>query len=465
MTAHYKNSRFTLVLLVLALLVLGPVGAAWAQVTVTAADPSSAAQGTISLDVAISGSGFDSSAAVKFLVTGSTNETGGITVKKVSVRGSKKLIATIDVADTAVVNKFDIEVTLSGDRKGKGTTLFTVSAKNVDPCIGATAALVVDKETPNAPKRLYLANASATCLRPLYTFGSSFLHRATFRVIDQEGGPEGRVVVSDGGDDLLFISFPIGPDMWVDPASISVRRIFDPEEPGFVDNTHFDLAEDGHRLAYVTTAEDGSSTIQTFLYRLRVLDDVDACASAATACRHEVGMLLAERVGGPDMISSPRWSPNEAWIYVEDRRGDFYRPYISRVSPTVPLGVGEFPEVVVAGSDIWLFEMRPSGVGDVMVYGEREGLACHQVRVVPTASCSGGVCTGQVNSLSPRLLARWATLQSIEGSTLSLFVAGAKEDRRGRCTSTNDIARAVDTPATGVQITTILSGAHMPVAN
>ncbi|HSN70757.1 MAG TPA: hypothetical protein VLT59_04580 [Steroidobacteraceae bacterium] len=54
----------------------------------------------MSLDVAISGSAFDSTAQVEFLVTGTTNP-GGITVKKVVVRGSKKLIATTDVSDSA----------------------------------------------------------------------------------------------------------------------------------------------------------------------------------------------------------------------------------------------------------------------------------------------------------------------------------------------------------------------------
>ena len=43
-----------------------------AQVTVTAADPSSAVQGTVSLDVTVTGSGFNSTASVKFLVTGTT---------------------------------------------------------------------------------------------------------------------------------------------------------------------------------------------------------------------------------------------------------------------------------------------------------------------------------------------------------------------------------------------------------
>jgi hypothetical protein len=105
-----------------------PFGLATAQVTVTAADPAAAPQGTLSLDVIVTGSGFDSTAAVSFLVTGTTNP-GGITVKKISVKNTKRLVATIDIADTAVVDKFDIEVKLSNGRKGKGTTLFSVQRK------------------------------------------------------------------------------------------------------------------------------------------------------------------------------------------------------------------------------------------------------------------------------------------------------------------------------------------------
>jgi hypothetical protein len=105
------------------------------DVQVNSADPSSAVQGTIDLDVEIAGSGFDNSAVVDFFVTGTTNP-GGITVKKVKTRGSKKIIATINVADTATVVDFDIEVSLSSGRKGKGTTLFSVKMKpNGDPCV------------------------------------------------------------------------------------------------------------------------------------------------------------------------------------------------------------------------------------------------------------------------------------------------------------------------------------------
>ena len=125
--------------LALALFCAIPSTDAQSQVLVTSADPASAPQGTISLDVTVNGNGFDSTAAVNFLVTGTTNP-GGITVKKVAVRGSKKLIATIEIAATAVVTNFDIEVQLSGGRKGKGTSLFAVLSKpNSDPCaVGAS---------------------------------------------------------------------------------------------------------------------------------------------------------------------------------------------------------------------------------------------------------------------------------------------------------------------------------------
>ena len=98
------------------------------EVQVNSADPSSALQGTVDLDVEIKGSGFDNSAAVDFFVTGTTNP-GGIIVKKIKVRGPKKIIVTIDVDSGADVADFDIQVRLSGGRNGKGTTLFSVKQK------------------------------------------------------------------------------------------------------------------------------------------------------------------------------------------------------------------------------------------------------------------------------------------------------------------------------------------------
>ena len=124
--------RINLTFLSLLVLGLAPIGAAVAQIKVTAAMPASAVQGTISLDVVVSGSGFNSSAKVQYFVTGTTNP-GGITVKKVVYRNSNELVTTVDVADMAVLANFDIQVTLSNGRKGKGTTLFSVKPKPGNP--------------------------------------------------------------------------------------------------------------------------------------------------------------------------------------------------------------------------------------------------------------------------------------------------------------------------------------------
>jgi hypothetical protein len=113
MNVRNRPALYSLTLLILALV---PLGAAQAQqVKVTAADPASTTQGTVSLDVTVSGSGFDSTAWPTFFVSGTT-DTGGVTVTKTVVKGSRQLIATIDVADTAAVAKFDIEVTLDSGR-------------------------------------------------------------------------------------------------------------------------------------------------------------------------------------------------------------------------------------------------------------------------------------------------------------------------------------------------------------
>ena len=126
----YKQFGLALV----ALLVLGfaPAGTAFAQIKVTAATPSSTEQGTIALDVVVNGSGFDKTAMVDYFVTGTTNP-GGISVRKVVFHSSKELVTTIDVADTADLASFDIQVRLQNGRKGKGTTLFSVKPKPNSP--------------------------------------------------------------------------------------------------------------------------------------------------------------------------------------------------------------------------------------------------------------------------------------------------------------------------------------------
>ena len=78
-------------------------------VKVTAADPSEAEQGAIALDITITGDGFGTDSEVEFLVT-ETEDPGGITVGPVNRRGPKELVVTIEVAEDATIEFFDIRV-------------------------------------------------------------------------------------------------------------------------------------------------------------------------------------------------------------------------------------------------------------------------------------------------------------------------------------------------------------------
>jgi hypothetical protein len=54
---------------------------------------------------------------------------------------------------------------------------------------------------------------------------------------------------------------------------------------------------------------------------------------------------------------------------------------------------------------------------------------------------------------------RFATLQSIDSSSMTILADGAQESRKGSCSGTDQIIRAVDSTTTGVQINTLTSGA------
>lgn len=112
-------------------------------VQVSAADPPSAAQGTVSLNVRVTGKGFKNGARAKWFVTGTT-DTGGVTVNSTTFVSSSEVTANITVADTAVIANFDIQVTNSDGRGGKGTELFAVTPQGGgNTCIAqATTACV-----------------------------------------------------------------------------------------------------------------------------------------------------------------------------------------------------------------------------------------------------------------------------------------------------------------------------------
>ena len=97
-------------------------------VEVLSADPPSATPGA-TLNVTIGGKGFDRTATVRFLKKNTSVE-GDITVGPVAISGSTAIIATITISDNAELDQgYDIEVSMSRGRGGKGTDLFRVQSQ------------------------------------------------------------------------------------------------------------------------------------------------------------------------------------------------------------------------------------------------------------------------------------------------------------------------------------------------
>ncbi len=103
--------------------------AAAQKITVTAATPASGEQGTTSLVVKISGKNFAPGAQSQFFKSGTTDPSG-ITVHGTQFVSATEVDATIEIADTASLALFDIQVT-AASRSGKGSDLFQVIQKTV----------------------------------------------------------------------------------------------------------------------------------------------------------------------------------------------------------------------------------------------------------------------------------------------------------------------------------------------
>jgi hypothetical protein len=114
--------------------------AAAQNVSVTAANPNTGAQGTTSLVVKISGKNFAPGAKTDFFLSGTTNP-AGITVHGTQWISASEVDATIDIADTASLALFDIKVTNTATgRSGKGSDMFSVIQKTQQQQVSYTYA-------------------------------------------------------------------------------------------------------------------------------------------------------------------------------------------------------------------------------------------------------------------------------------------------------------------------------------
>jgi hypothetical protein len=135
----------------LAFVVLGVVSAE-SQIQVKASSPTSAAQGTINLDVTLTGSGFKNGAHAQWFVTGTTDP-GGVTVNSTTFVSSTQLTANITVSSTATISGYDIQVKNSDGRTGKGTDLFAViqsgNSSTISSCSFNVTSILYDSDANN----------------------------------------------------------------------------------------------------------------------------------------------------------------------------------------------------------------------------------------------------------------------------------------------------------------------------
>ena len=106
-------------------------------VTVTAALPDSVGR-DVTLDVQVTGSGFDRGSTVAFLLNGVVQPKLGVNATKYG--SGSKLTANVTIAADAPAATYDIMVTTSNGKKGIGTELFAVLPINAIP----TATTIAD---------------------------------------------------------------------------------------------------------------------------------------------------------------------------------------------------------------------------------------------------------------------------------------------------------------------------------
>ena len=199
----------------------------------SAASPSAAEQGTVNLNVKVTGKGFKSGARANFFLAGTT-ESAGVQVNSTTFVGATELTVNITVSDTAVVAKFDVQVLNADGRTGKGTELFSVVVQGGAGTSGCPALA----PAPTGDTQCY--DALPGCLDT--TFGGS-----GFVTTDPDGPaypaagvavgvqPDGRIIVAGrsrslaGDIDFILLRYNIDGSLDTtfgdpDPFAPSLRR-------------------------------------------------------------------------------------------------------------------------------------------------------------------------------------------------------------------------------------------------
>jgi hypothetical protein len=166
-----------------------------AQISVTSAVPNSTTQGTINLDVTVGGKGFKAGAKAHWFVSGTTNP-GGVTVNSTHFVNPNTLTANISVSSSANIGGFDIVVTNTDGRSGKGTELFSVQS-NGNSCHDTPLQLIV------APQTVGLGGISGDGLS-IYNNPNDPAFNGGTQYVDGVGGVYAEFQICNGTNDFIL---------------------------------------------------------------------------------------------------------------------------------------------------------------------------------------------------------------------------------------------------------------------
>lgn len=304
----------TLAIAVLLLAALGtnisfaakPTGSGGGKVTVESADPASAIQGE-EKDVYVTGSGFGEGAAVKYFVTGTSDDTQIEVLSTEYIKSTGQLKTRIKVKDAATVIDYDIEVQATSGRKGKGTTLFKVQQSGNgggkppkdDPppltdgtaCTQSTSAFPAFAYTVQQSGRkgisgydFYLSNANGDCSVKIHTSGYtgndlefSYSQNGNDGVLvwrQDSNENAGRKDVDAQYDRIKIIRFQISAQEVTSPLPLSSSTVA-AVTAGHNSFRFIDLSEDGNKIAVSVGNNDAGGETLNSISEI----DVSGCSS------------------------------------------------------------------------------------------------------------------------------------------------------------------------------------------
>lgn len=149
--------------------------------TVTATSPDTAVQDT-TLDVQVSGSGFDAGSKAEWLLGSDTVPDPRVHTNSTRYVSRTSLVANITIAKDAVPASYSVAVTTSGGKKGIGTELFVIQLR--DPSAIFTIDDAAGMKVTSDGRGAYVGN---TC------------------------GVGGRIYIANGGGDAVFSPYQTSP--------------------------------------------------------------------------------------------------------------------------------------------------------------------------------------------------------------------------------------------------------------